>query len=192
MKRFKTRTCLFQILQAVAPQLLRGLDSKCLVTSRDKLRSWSHVRFHSCRPRIETRGRSGHRGMQLVDSEFGIDCLNPCTSSRTSSCSCAGVTVCTSYGQQIIDLMLQPIQVINIDHIHPFMAAASHPLSVCFQQDDAPGHKAKLVPNWFQEHERVESTSVASHQTWIWCYHLWDVVKQETCSVSACAAAEIT
>ena len=39
------------------------------------------------------------------------------------------------------------------DHVHPFMATM-HPISSgCFQQDNAPGHKAEVVSNWFHEHD---------------------------------------
>ncbi len=38
------------------------------------------------------------------------------------------------------------------DHVHPFMTTVYH-LLMYFQQDNAPCHKAQIIPDWFLEHD---------------------------------------
>jgi len=35
------------------------------------------------------------------------------------------------------------------DHVHPYMAT----MYPCFQQDNAQCHKARIISNWFLQHE---------------------------------------
>jgi len=39
------------------------------------------------------------------------------------------------------------------DHVHPFMATMFPSSDGYFQQDDAPCHKARIISNWFLEHD---------------------------------------
>uniref|UniRef100_A0AAY5KFW1 Tc1-like transposase DDE domain-containing protein n=1 Tax=Esox lucius TaxID=8010 RepID=A0AAY5KFW1_ESOLU len=39
------------------------------------------------------------------------------------------------------------------DHVHPFMATVFRHGIGLFQQDNAPGHEAKMVQEWFGEHK---------------------------------------
>jgi len=49
------------------------------------------------------------------------------------------------------------------DHVHPFMATMFPSSDGYFQQDDAPGHKARIISNWFLEHdnELLKDTKMA-------------------------------
>ena len=38
------------------------------------------------------------------------------------------------------------------DHVHPFMEMVFPDGCGLFQQDDAPCHKAKMVQEWFEQH----------------------------------------
>jgi len=39
------------------------------------------------------------------------------------------------------------------DHVHPFMATMYPSSDGYFQQDNAPCHKARIISNWFLEHD---------------------------------------
>jgi len=39
------------------------------------------------------------------------------------------------------------------DHVHPFLATMNPSSDGYFQQDKAPGHKARIISNWFLEHD---------------------------------------
>ncbi len=39
------------------------------------------------------------------------------------------------------------------DHVHPFMTIVYPSSDGCFQQDNAPCHKAQIILNWFLEHD---------------------------------------
>ncbi|KAK3535736.1 hypothetical protein QTP70_020983 [Hemibagrus guttatus] len=41
------------------------------------------------------------------------------------------------------------------DHVHPFMETVFPDGCVVFQEDNAPCHKAKVVQEWFDEHNNV-------------------------------------
>ena len=39
------------------------------------------------------------------------------------------------------------------DHVHPSMTTLYPSSDGCFQQDNAPCHKARTISNWFVEHD---------------------------------------
>ncbi len=39
------------------------------------------------------------------------------------------------------------------DHVHPFMTTVYSSSDGCFQQDNAPCHKAQIISDWFLEHD---------------------------------------
>ncbi|KAE8297395.1 Transposable element Tcb1 transposase Transposable element Barney transposase [Larimichthys crocea] len=53
-----------------------------------------------------------------------------------------------------VDVTLTPTTYLNIvtDHVHPFMETVFPDGSGLFQQENAPYHKAKVVQEWFEEH----------------------------------------
>ncbi|GFV11589.1 transposase domain containing protein [Trichonephila clavipes] len=67
------------------------------------------------------------------------------------------------------------------DQLHPYMASIFPAGNGMFQQDNAPCHKAKIVLEWFQEHD-------AEFQLMSWppnspdlnqIQHIWDVMVQQ-------------
>ncbi|MCJ8740377.1 hypothetical protein PDJAM_G00058260 [Pangasius djambal] len=56
------------------------------------------------------------------------------------------------------------------DQVHSFMATLSSNGSGLFQQDSAPCHTAKIIQEWFEEHDKE---------------HLWDVLDKQVGSVEA-------
>jgi len=67
------------------------------------------------------------------------------------------------------------------DHVHPFMATMYPSSDGYFQQDNAPCHKARILSNWFLEHDNEftvlqwppQSPDINPTE------HLWDVEERE-------------
>ena len=76
-----------------------------------------------------------------------------------------------------LDVTLTRTTCLNIaaDHIHPFKDMVFHDGSHIFQQDNVSCHKAKIVQEWFEEHQFKVLTSPDLHPT----EHLWDVLDKQ-------------
>ncbi|MCI4375370.1 hypothetical protein PGIGA_G00108680 [Pangasianodon gigas] len=63
-----------------------------------------------------------------------------------------------------VDVTLTRTTYLNIvaDQIHPFIATVSPNGSGLFQQDNVPCYTAKIVQEWFEEHDRVQDVDLAS------------------------------
>ncbi|MCI4393629.1 hypothetical protein PGIGA_G00159810 [Pangasianodon gigas] len=76
---------------------------------------------------------------------------------------------------------------IATDQVHPFMATVFPNDSGLFQQDNAPCHTAKIVQEWFEEHDK-------KFKVFTWppnppdlnpTEHLWDVLDKQVRSMEA-------
>jgi len=67
------------------------------------------------------------------------------------------------------------------DHVHHFMANMYPSSDGYFQQDNAPSHKARIILNWFIEHDNefTELKWLSESPDLNPIEHLWDVVEQE-------------
>ena len=63
-----------------------------------------------------------------------------------------------------VDVNLTRVTYLNIvaDQAHPFMAMLFPDGSGLFQQDNAPCHTARIVREWFEEHDGVLGVALAS------------------------------
>jgi len=53
------------------------------------------------------------------------------------------------------------------NHVHPFMATMYPSSDGYFQQENAPCHKARIISNWFLEHEISHKSPSTAR-----CYHI--------------------
>jgi len=67
------------------------------------------------------------------------------------------------------------------DHVHPFMATMYPSSDGYFQQNNAPCHKARIISNWFLEHDNEFTVLKLSPKSPDLnpIEHLWDVVERE-------------
>ena len=73
------------------------------------------------------------------------------------------------------------------DHVHPFMETVFPGGSGLFQQDNVPCHKAKMVQEWFEEHnnEFEVLTWPPNSPDLNPIQHLWDVLNKQVQSMEA-------
>lgn len=73
------------------------------------------------------------------------------------------------------------------DHVHPFMETVFPDGTGLFQQDNAPCHKAKMVQEWFEEHnnEFKVLTWPPNSPDLNPIEHLWDVLDKQVRSMEA-------
>ncbi|KAK3562823.1 hypothetical protein QTP86_010397 [Hemibagrus guttatus] len=73
------------------------------------------------------------------------------------------------------------------DHVHPFMETLFPDVCGLFQQDNAPCHKAKMLQEWFDEHnnEFEVLTCPPNSPDLNPIQHLWDVLDKQVRSMKA-------
>ena len=88
-----------------------------------------------------------------------------------------------------VDVTLTRITYLSIvaDHVHPFMETVFTSGCGLFQQDNAPCHKAKMVQEWFEEHnnEFEVLTWPPNSPDLNPIEHLWDVLNKQVRSKEA-------
>ncbi len=102
--------------------------------------------------------------IQMVGSEFGVKNVKygsnlPCPTVQADGggvVGCGGIFSWHTLGPLVpIEHCLNATVYLSIvaDHVHPFMTTVN-PFSDCyFQQHNAPCHKAKIISDWFLEHD---------------------------------------
>ncbi|GFY04021.1 transposase domain containing protein [Trichonephila clavipes] len=83
----------------------------------------------------------------------------------------------------VVKQIMNATEYLNIiaDQLHPYMVSVSLAGNGMFQQDNAPCHKAKIVLEWFQEHDpefQLMSWPLSSPNL-NKIEHIWDVMGQQ-------------
>lgn len=101
----------------------------------------------------------------------------------------AGAKVCAIFSRHILGLLEATEHHLNVtedlstvaDHVHLFVTTVFPSSNDYLQQDDMPSHKAKIISNWFHEHDTeftvLKWTLQSPDRNPIESF--WDVVEQE-------------
>ena len=88
-----------------------------------------------------------------------------------------------------VDVTLTRNTYLNIvsDQVYPFMAKVFPDGSGLFQQDNAPCHTARIVQEWFEEHDKEFKVLPwpPNSPDLNLIVHLWDVLEKEVRSMEA-------
>ncbi|KAK3554948.1 hypothetical protein QTP86_001871 [Hemibagrus guttatus] len=110
--------------------------------------------------------------------------------SRQRQCYALGNVLLETLGVAIhVDVTLTRTTYLNIveDHVYPFLETVFPDACGLFQQDNAPCHKAKMVQEWFDEHDNeFEVLTWPPNSPDLYpIEHLWDVLDKQVRSMEA-------